>query len=45
MKSVNPKNPQLSTTEYEISLCLKCFSDGNFPVIFTSNDFNKINVE
>ena len=45
MKSVNPRNPTLSSTEYEISLCLKCFSDGNFPIIFTSHDFNKITIE
>ena len=45
MKTVNPKNPALSTTEYEISLCLKCYSEGNFPIIFTSNDFSKMTVQ
>jgi SWI/SNF related-matrix-associated actin-dependent regulator of chromatin subfamily C len=44
MKNVNLKNPPLSSTEYEIILCIKCYSDGNFPIILSSNDFNKVTI-
>ena len=45
MNNVNTKNPPLSTTEYEIILCIKCYSDGNFPIILSSNDFNKVTIQ
>lgn len=45
MKNVNVKNPPLSSTEYEVVLCLKCYSDGNFPIILSSNDFVKMTIE
>lgn len=45
MKNVNTKNPPLSTTEYEIVLCIKCYSEGNFPIILSSNDFSKMTIE
>ncbi len=45
MKNVNAKNPRLSNTEYEILLCIKCYSDGNFPIILSSNDFVRVTIQ
>lgn len=45
MKNVNAKNPPLSGTEYEVILCIKCYSEGNFPIILSSNDFTKVTIQ
>lgn len=45
MKTVNPKNPVLSATEYEIVLCIRCYSEGFFPIILSSNDFVKMTIQ
>ena len=44
MKNVNSKNPPLSEKEYEIILCVKCYCDGNYPLLLTHHDFKKVSV-
>ena len=44
MKNVNSKNPPLSQKPYEMTLCTRCYCDGNFPLLLTHHDFKKTTV-
>ncbi len=44
MKNVNSKNPPLSEKPYEMTLCTRCYCDGNFPLLLTHHDFKKTTV-